>query len=602
MDRIAGMNYVLIDGLRKFSGGPPGTTVTADWLNGIQEEMLSVIEEGGGLSPDPVDNTQLLQSINAIVLAAWQASQFNVRFVRYHYNSNLASAIAAIGAVSYTVLVIDGACVLSAHVTVPSNVTLWFLGTGCITLGAFNLIIQGSIQATPSTRCFYEDSSGKVTITGDRVVEAHVYWWYGAVQGWAAAFQDAVDAAPRVAVTGPGTYSLGGVTILLPNDDRKIVGYGMPTIDFDAGSEGFKQTNRKYIGLERLKITGERGLTINCTLALTLYINFLVDECTFVMDALKYAVHLTGASKGTVRGSYFSFGYGIYRFHTYHTEIVGCTFVSNTIGIHDLGDTNAYDLAAHVSGCAFRSCTWGIFATMTSRGSLKDSELTDVQLGVWLVGVDGYLMENCYIAANTDSIYAFRATWDDPTECYGIVLRNNRVTISNPATGNGFNLGYLHNSVIEDNYIEFYTAYGISIGHSADTMIQRNRFLGAGTESIHADVTNTKDTVILKENIVGEVIGYTGCRLKNNRGFADRAVGRAIILNGNTTVAVTHGLSVTPDTCFLTPDTLGGLGTYAGFSVTTYGGTTFTIESSRAVGENTEIFYDVFSRVNSLLG
>jgi len=85
------------------------------------------------------------------------------------------------------------------------------------------------------------------------------------------------------------------------------------------------------------------------------------------------------------------------------------------------------------------------------------------------------------------------------------------------------------------------------------------------------------------------------------RGFADRKVGQATILNGGTTIVVTHGLSVTPDTCFLTPDTLGGLGTYAGFSVTTYGATTFTIESSRAVGENTEIFYDVFSRVNSLL-
>jgi parallel beta-helix repeat protein len=233
---------------------------------------------------------------------------------------------------------------------------------------------------------------------------------------------------------------------------------------------------------------------------------------------------------------------------------------------------------------------------------LKDSEMTDVQLGVHLAGVDGYLMENCYIGANTDSIYAFHAT-NAPAPCYAIILRNNRLVVSNVATGNGFHLAYLNNSVIEDNYISGYTGYGISIGNSADTMIQRNRLVGAGTESIHADATNTKDTLIVKENIVGvgEDIGYTGCRLKNNRGFADRKVGQATILNGETTIVVTHGLSVTPDTCFLTPDTLGGLGTYAGFSVTTYGATTFTIESSRAVGENTEIFYDVFSRVNSLL-
>lgn len=41
------------------------TTVTQDWANGVQEELLGVIE-GAGLSPDKGDNSQLLQAIQRL--------------------------------------------------------------------------------------------------------------------------------------------------------------------------------------------------------------------------------------------------------------------------------------------------------------------------------------------------------------------------------------------------------------------------------------------------------------------------------------------------------------------------------------------------------
>lgn len=57
-----------------FSDGDPGTgeaatIVTSDWLNGVQGELLAVIE-AGGLTPDKSDNTQLLAAIMALMASA----------------------------------------------------------------------------------------------------------------------------------------------------------------------------------------------------------------------------------------------------------------------------------------------------------------------------------------------------------------------------------------------------------------------------------------------------------------------------------------------------------------------------------------------------
>ena len=605
MDRIAGMNYVLIGSLRKFSGGPPGTTVTADWLNGIQEEILTVIENGGGLSPDPVDNTQLLQSINTIVLDAWQASQFQVRFVRYHYNSNLSNAIAAAGIVSYAVLVIDGPCVLTGNVTVPSNVTLWFLGTGRIILGAFNLIIQGSIQASPSTQCFFENSSGKTTITGDRVVEAHVHWWYGSSVDWAGAFQDAVDAAPRIAVTGPGDYALGNETIIMPDADRTIIGYGMPRIHFTPGiSLGFSQDKQYYVGLIGIEITGAQGLTVHSVVpGERFYDSFLVDHCRFIMTAGGEGIVIRESSKGVIRDCYFNGGEGIFIAETHPTIITGCIFEDNSIAIQELGGIAADPLegAAHISNCSFKgSITAAVKSELSRHGSIKDCDFMDTELCVWLIGVNGYVIEDCAVLTSDTGLCNIRITDSGGTSSENVVVRGNSLTGGTTAS---ISIDSLTNGLISDNMMNpVASLYGIHINNSEEVVIERNKILvGTLTNSIMAAAGCTKDTVIVRENTVVSPINSTGCRLKNNVGYLDRLVGQAVILNGNTTVVVTHGLDVTPDTCFLTPDTLGGLGTYAGFSVTTYGATTFTISSSRAVGENTEIFYDIFSRLHSLL-
>lgn len=74
MDRINGANTIDIGGGnrgfrdRNAVGGLAGTEVTADFLNGVQEEILKVIT-AAGLTPDAEDLTQLWQAIVALVAA-----------------------------------------------------------------------------------------------------------------------------------------------------------------------------------------------------------------------------------------------------------------------------------------------------------------------------------------------------------------------------------------------------------------------------------------------------------------------------------------------------------------------------------------------------
>jgi hypothetical protein len=53
----------------------PATTVTADIMNALQEEICAVIEQGGGLALDKPDNTQLLQAILSLGSSAGGSGQ-----------------------------------------------------------------------------------------------------------------------------------------------------------------------------------------------------------------------------------------------------------------------------------------------------------------------------------------------------------------------------------------------------------------------------------------------------------------------------------------------------------------------------------------------
>lgn len=71
MERINAPGGVFVDG-DPFNG-VTGTMVTADWLNAVQEEIVSVIA-AAAIPLDPDDNTQLLDAITTLTAALISAA------------------------------------------------------------------------------------------------------------------------------------------------------------------------------------------------------------------------------------------------------------------------------------------------------------------------------------------------------------------------------------------------------------------------------------------------------------------------------------------------------------------------------------------------
>ena len=65
MDRTNGANYDASSGVRKFTDGPPGTTVEKNFLNGVQEELIHSIDSFA-ITPSISDNTQLMQGLGLL--------------------------------------------------------------------------------------------------------------------------------------------------------------------------------------------------------------------------------------------------------------------------------------------------------------------------------------------------------------------------------------------------------------------------------------------------------------------------------------------------------------------------------------------------------
>lgn len=105
------------------------------------------------------------------------------------FSGNLASAVSYIGAANKTI-VIDQGCTLTANLTIPANICLRFVRDGYITLGAYNLVINGQILAG-MWKIFYASGVGVVSgISGDAYPE-----WWGADSTGVTNSQDAIQAA-----------------------------------------------------------------------------------------------------------------------------------------------------------------------------------------------------------------------------------------------------------------------------------------------------------------------------------------------------------------------------------------------------------------------
>ena len=103
---------------------------------------------------------------------AWDGSAPNESFI---VCGSINTNISSIGANNRTLVIADNQT-LTANLTIPTNVHLHFNQGGKITLGSYNLTINGSLTA-PLAQIFDDSGSGTVTFGAGYVKELYAEWW-----------------------------------------------------------------------------------------------------------------------------------------------------------------------------------------------------------------------------------------------------------------------------------------------------------------------------------------------------------------------------------------------------------------------------------------
>lgn len=154
MDKINGAGHVGRQFVTEDAGtNRPPTEITADWLNAVQGELVAVIE-GAGLALSSLDNTQLLQALEAMFAPIGALSGFAQLAVVQNWTKAQRGAISALA---------DG-------VTIAPNFSL--ANNFSVTLGGNRTL------ATPSNLA--PGQSGVITIkqdaTGSRTLAFGSAW------------------------------------------------------------------------------------------------------------------------------------------------------------------------------------------------------------------------------------------------------------------------------------------------------------------------------------------------------------------------------------------------------------------------------------------
>ncbi len=143
-----------------------------------------------------------------------------------NYGDSLNTAITTIGSTP-TLLLINKTIVLTAHAIVPSTLQLWIPTTGSITLGAYNISIGGSIEASRSKIFNY---TGAGVVTGLAIAYPE---WFGAKADNSTDSTAGIVAALAAAKVVQGTAGIYKHTGFTLYTDKSILGLGQGTTFFD---------------------------------------------------------------------------------------------------------------------------------------------------------------------------------------------------------------------------------------------------------------------------------------------------------------------------------------------------------------------------------
>lgn len=163
----------------------------------------------------------------------------------------------------------------------------------------------------------------------------------------------------------------------------------------------------------------------------------------------------------------------------------------------------------------------------------------------------------------------------------------------NYSAGNreGFVLDESHWNVIEGNYSYSNTEEGIDLLASDANIIKDNCVRDNTEEGINLNATSDNNVVTdnyLTGNTPDLADAGSGNVVKENYGWVTENAGTATLLNGNTSIVVTHSLDVTPAAGDIVVTPMENWGSMTEFYIDTYTATQFTIHADQDPGEDVD--------------
>ena len=209
-------------------------------------------------------------------------------------------------------------------------------------------------------------------------------------------------------------------------------------------------------------------------------------------------------------------------------------------------------------------------------------------------GIDVYSSDYCSFSGNTviSSAGGFYTNGN-----YGTFINN--YIKSNEGHGvliSGTYHNILNNYVLDNNTDDDTTHYGINIANTYNTVLNNKIYLTVPTVGHQYGIHVSANNCIFKNNDIRQsgksknfdITGVTTIVQRNNDGYDTETSGTATLVNGNTTIAVTHGLDVTPAAGDIVVTPIEAWGSMAQFYIDTYTSTQFTIHADADPGQDVD--------------
>jgi len=343
---------------------------------------------------------------------------------------SLAAIITSIGSARTTILFVPGTYRISSNITIPSNVTLWFLDGAMLSPDSgVTITINGGIQAD-----VYQIFIGSGLFNGSPRITEVIPQWYGAVGSTGVDSTSALQKsiafckATKKPLRLVGTYKITAELVIDFPIDLFGDGYGrsalytennipMLTFDTDLGAIYYGSVrNIGFIGNVSGTRTSNAGILIKGTSAVKNYFNFNTFE-DLIFTGVYYGIRSTKSSgEAENRFNWNSFaGLKTANYGAYNVEyglkfdfgsgtgnvFEGLNMVATTSGIEwgGSGDENIGDIT--ISASQFGGGGSGIKATKGATNYGSNITITGCQwdagvvYGVNFTNMSGFSIEGC---------------------------------------------------------------------------------------------------------------------------------------------------------------------------------------------------------------